>query len=534
MIFDAPPVSSVTRPSTASTTSPTRLGQALAILLLTWWILPFLAFFVVAAPGGIGFEFQLGFKSGATALVLASLVALGLRLVAMGSSLVEIWRRRKRRAVEMEWTLPNSERIRPISIVLWLSGGREQAVETIDRLLVLDYPRFEVIVVNDGVTDGTQACLQEAFLLHPTSRIIQQSVPMKAEPTLYASAKHANLTVVAKPETGREDSLNCGLNLSRYPLICALDAQVTLDPDALIELARGFIEEVAQTVAVSCLAEFPGDTSTPSSSDIRLSADGIAPSYVMTQRLVSTAPASRPLDDLQRVDRAAQFHAQWFLRAGVGNMALLPGVVSLLKKTEIVAAGGYRTGRAADTLDLLLTAYAARKQEETRRVLFLPEVMARIPPASSLDSAMTARAVATRETFGVIVRHLGLTFGGQGDWRARVALPIFIVASIAAPIWEWFAILLVDIAALAGGFTFSELVALLVLFVAIGLADGLCAILCDEASNRRRRSTAEILRLVLAAVKHAVGFRWMMGLAHLRGMLAYISGSSIRETIVLK
>ncbi|WP_058867766.1 glycosyltransferase [Chloracidobacterium thermophilum] len=498
---------------------------------MTWWLVPFLVFFVVAAPGGIGFEFQLGLKGGATALVLAVLTSALLRLIFMGSSLWEIRQRRWRRAVEMEWTLPNSERIRPISIVMVVRGGREQVVETVDRLLALDYPSFEVIVINDGSPDGTLACLMEAFSLHPTSRIIQRSIPIQTEPALYASAKHPQLTVIAKPETGREDSLNCGLNVSRYPLICALDTRVTLDADALIELARGFIENVTQTVAVSCLAEFYGDASTPSGSDIRLSSNGIAPACAPLQRSVSIAADQRPLDDLQRVDRAALFHAQWLLRAGVGNLAMLPGVVSLLKKAEIVAAGGYRTGYATDTLDLLLTAYQVRKSEETRRVLFLPEIMARIEPFSSLDEAMQSRAVATQKSFGIIVRHLGLTFSGQGDWRARLALPVFIVTVLFAPIWEWMAVILVDVAALAGGFTFDELVALLMLFLAIGLADSLGGLLCDEVSNRRRRSTGDILNLSLAAITHAITFRWMMGLAQLRGMLAYISGRSIRETI---
>ncbi len=531
MIFDAPSAPSTSHSQSRPVTAPTLAGRILAVGLMTWWLVPFLVFFVVAAPGGIGFEFQLGLKGGATALVLAVLTSALLRLIFMGSSLWEIRQRRWRRAVEMEWTLPNSERIRPISIVMVVRGGREQVVETVDRLLALDYPSFEVIVINDGSPDGTLACLMEAFSLHPTSRIIQRSIPIQTEPALYASAKHPQLTVIAKPETGREDSLNCGLNVSRYPLICALDTRVTLDADALIELARGFIENVTQTVAVSCLAEFYGDASTPSGSDIRLSSNGIAPACAPLQRSVSIAADQRPLDDLQRVDRAALFHAQWLLRAGVGNLAMLPGVVSLLKKAEIVAAGGYRTGYATDTLDLLLTAYQVRKSEETRRVLFLPEIMARIEPFSSLDEAMQSRAVATQKSFGIIVRHLGLTFSGQGDWRARLALPVFIVTVLFAPIWEWMAVILVDVAALAGGFTFDELVALLMLFLAIGLADSLGGLLCDEVSNRRRRSTGDILNLSLAAITHAITFRWMMGLAQLRGMLAYISGRSIRETI---
>ncbi|MGQ9896853.1 MAG: glycosyltransferase [Acidobacteriota bacterium] len=532
MIFDTLQAPATHRSSNHLATVPTLTGRILAVALIAGWLVPLLFVFIAAAPGGIWFEFQLGLRSGAMALVLAVLAASLLRLISMAGSLWEIRQRRQRRAVEMEWTLPNSERIRPISIVISVRSGREQVVETVDRLLALDYPTFEVIVVSDGSPDGTLTCLMDAFSLHPTSRIIQRSIPIQAEPTLYASAKYPQLTVIAKPETGREDSLNCGVNLSRYPLICALDTQVTLDADALIELARGFIEQVTQTVAVSCLAEFYGDASTPSSSDIRLSADGIAPAYAARPRSVSTVVANqRPLDDLQRVDRAALFHAQWLLRAGVGNLAMLPGVVSLLKKTEVVAAGGYRTGYAADTLDLLLTAYRVRKTEETRRVLFLPEVMARIEPLGSLDAAMQFRTQSTQESFGIMVRHLGLTFSGQGDWRARLALPVFIVAILFAPIWECMAITLVDVAAIAGGFTFDELVALLTLFLAIGLADSLGGLLCDEASNRRCRSVGDILHLSLAAITHAITFRWMMGLAQLRGMLAYILGRSVRETI---
>lgn len=534
MIFDALPATPNYCSQTQPATAPTLTGRILAVGLLIWWVVPFLFFFVVAAPVGLELEFRFGLKSGAMALVLAVLLAAFLRLASMGGSLWEIWQRRRRRAIEMEWALPNSERIRPVSIVMSVHGGREQVVETVDRLLALNYPRFEVIVVNDGSPDGTLACLTEAFSLHPTSRIIQKSIPVQAEPTLYASAKHPQLTVVAKPETGREDSLNCGLNVSRYPLVCALDSRITLDADALTELARGFIENVTQTVAVSCLAEFLGDAPTPKGSDICLSADeGVAPVRMAPRPVAGAAVAPSPLIDLQRIDRAALFHTQWLLRAGVGNVAMLPGVVSLLKKTEIVAAGGYRTGYTADTLDLLLTAYQVRKSDELRQVLFLPEIVAWIMPFNSLDEAMLARVAVTQESFSVIVRHLRLILRGQGDWRARLALPVFIVAVVFAPIWEWLAIVLVDVTALAGGITFDELVALLLMFAAVGLADSLGGLLCDEASNRRCRSVSEILHLGLAAIAHAITFRWMMGLAQLRGMLTYISGRSVHGTIPL-
>ena len=66
---------------------------------------------------------------------------------------------------------------------------------------------------------------------------------------MYESPSHPNLVVIDKANGGKADALNAGLNLSLYPLFCAIDADSILESDALLRLVRPFIEAPGVTIA---------------------------------------------------------------------------------------------------------------------------------------------------------------------------------------------------------------------------------------------------------------------------------------------
>jgi cellulose synthase/poly-beta-1,6-N-acetylglucosamine synthase-like glycosyltransferase len=58
------------------------------------------------------------------------------------------------------------------------------------------------------------------------------------------------LTVVRKTSVGRRsDALNAALNVARHPLVCMVDADSLLEPEALVQVARPFVEDPANVVA---------------------------------------------------------------------------------------------------------------------------------------------------------------------------------------------------------------------------------------------------------------------------------------------
>ena len=53
----------------------------------------------------------------------------------------------------------------PVSVVVSARDEADRVVERVRAALALDYPQFEVVVVNDGSRDATLERLREAFAL---------------------------------------------------------------------------------------------------------------------------------------------------------------------------------------------------------------------------------------------------------------------------------------------------------------------------------------------------------------------------------
>ena len=57
------------------------------------------------------------------------------------------------------------------------------------------------------------------------------------------------LVVVRKENGGKIDAINTGINLARYPLVCMVDADSILDPDALLVVSKPFADDPLRVVA---------------------------------------------------------------------------------------------------------------------------------------------------------------------------------------------------------------------------------------------------------------------------------------------
>jgi hypothetical protein len=120
-------------------------------------------------------------------------------------------------------------------------GTRERPADlaaTLDTVLALDYPRFEVIVVdNASTTDRTRALLERRF------------------------GDVANVRYVREPLPGLAVAHNRGLDAARGEIVAFTDDDVIVDRLWLLELARGF--ELADDVACVTGLILPTELETP-------------------------------------------------------------------------------------------------------------------------------------------------------------------------------------------------------------------------------------------------------------------------------
>jgi poly-beta-1,6-N-acetyl-D-glucosamine synthase len=100
---------------------------------------------------------------------------------------------------------------------------------TLRSLLAIDYPQFEVLVLDDGSTDG-MADVARAF-----------------------EGRHggAECRVLSKPNGGKWSAHNFGLQHARGELILCVDADTTFEPNALRMLVRRMADPTVAAVAGS-------------------------------------------------------------------------------------------------------------------------------------------------------------------------------------------------------------------------------------------------------------------------------------------
>ncbi|MGE0129300.1 MAG: glycosyltransferase [Blastocatellales bacterium] len=140
-------------------------------------------------------------------------IVLGLaRLVFIGALALAQQRRSRRRTRE---TVSAAEA--PFVSVIIAAYNEEKVIaQTIHSLLASDYPRFEIIVVDDGSPDGTSEVVREQF------------------------AAESRVRLLTKTNGGKAEALNFGLQFVQGEIVVALDADTIFPPQTVGALARRF------------------------------------------------------------------------------------------------------------------------------------------------------------------------------------------------------------------------------------------------------------------------------------------------------
>ncbi len=148
----------------------------------------------------------------------------------------------------------------PISAIVPAYNEEVTITETIRSLLNLDYRIYEIIVVNDGSKDRTGELVAEAFHLRQVSRPIRRLLPCAEQRSIWegAGGNQVHITLINKDNGGKADSINMGINASRYPYFVCMDADSILQRDSLSQIAVPVLEN-QDVVAVGSMIRISND-----------------------------------------------------------------------------------------------------------------------------------------------------------------------------------------------------------------------------------------------------------------------------------
>ncbi len=92
---------------------------------------------------------------------------------------------------------------KPVSIIVPAYNEEAGIVQSVRSLLSVNYPSFEVIVVNDGSTDGTLDKMIDHYDLKEIKKAVRKQVKTKPIKNIYQSSILPNLFLVDKENGGK-------------------------------------------------------------------------------------------------------------------------------------------------------------------------------------------------------------------------------------------------------------------------------------------------------------------------------------------
>lgn len=378
----------------------------------------------------------------------------------------------------------------PISVLMPAYNEAETIVEAVNAMRLLEYGEYEIIVIDDGSKDATLDRLIERFALVKVERPIRRTIPSAELRGIYSSASVANLTVVSKANGGKADALNAGINVARYPLFCAVDADAVLEPDALLRVVKPFMERPRETIATSGIVRI---------------ANGCK---VVDGRVVEVHTPPNRVAMLQVVEYLRAFLANRVGWSRLQALFVISGAFGVFKTEAVKDAGGYRTDTVGEDMDLVLRLHRLfRERKERYRIVFIPDpvVWTEVPEEFStlrrqrnrwhrglLECLTSSRSMIGNPAYGPV----GL-----------LGLPYNFIFEAIGPLIEvvGYVSLLISIPL---GFVGSDFVILFFLLaVGYGVVLSIGAVLLDQSCSSRYHGARDMRRLLVFTILENFGYR---------------------------
>ncbi len=414
-------------------------------------------------------------------LTVAVVVLASAQLLLLISAVLEL-RHVAQRERHHVWGRASTSTILPKITVVIPAYNEERTINEATRgILALTYPNLEVVVVIDGGSDDTLGELRKGFDLVPVHPIYQHRIDTQPVSQMYRSASEATLLVIDKANGGKADAMNCGLNTGTGELICFIDADTLIAPDALQKLAVPFIEDEDVVASGGMVRHANG----------AVIEDGIVTKLRAPRNILAAS---------QAVEYIRAFIVGRLGWNKLGGNLLISGAFGLFRRDKLIDIGGYEHESIGEDMELVVRLRRlGYENDRPAKVVFMTAACSWTEVPEALDSLANQRGRWYRGLIDVLSRHKKMLFRPKYGAGGMLGMPYYLIVEFLAPLLEALGIVLLFIAAVRG-----QLTTFTVLIVACAYMAGLLittsVLLLDELANRTYHTASDRFRLVLAAL----------------------------------
>ena len=440
-------------------------------------------------------------------VVLAYFVLLNLVYLATSVFALRALRRYPLRLKSLDLTeLITSGGAPPISLIAPAYNEALTCVESVRSLLKIEYPDFEVIVVNDGSGDDTVERLRAAFQLEPASRVPTAAVSTAKIREVYRSRTHPSLCLIDKENGGKADALNAGLNYCYTPTFCAMDADSLLEPEALTRIVRPFLED-ATTIAAGGILRI---------------ANGCR---IEQGRVVEVRLPRNLLARFQVLEYLRVFLAGRMGWASLDSSLIISGAFGMFSRAAVVSAGGYATDTVGEDMELVVRLHRHHSEKGIPyKIQFVPDPVAWTECPETLSVLGRQRDRWQRGLFQSLGRHSRMLLNPRYGKAGLLAFPYFYFLEMLGPVIELLGYLSFIVTILAGRADLWFVAAFLALTIVLGGVLSVSAVALEELSFRRYPRRRDLLHLFGLAALESLGYRQLNTWWRVKGTFSALRG----------
>lgn len=356
-------------------------------------------------------------------LIYGSLLFLSYVFIAVWSSLELSFYVKKSKYFRFN-TIKEFKVLPSISIIAPAYNEGASIVENIRSLLSLEYPKVEIIVVNDGSKDNSLQKVIDYYSMVKVKYAFNESIKTVPVRGIYKSTNtaYSNLIYVDKENGGKADALNVGVNISRSDLFLAIDVDCIIEHDAILRMVKPFLEEAGNRKVIAA----GGVVRIANSCEIE---EG---------RVVKVNFPKNIWAKFQVLEYFRAFTLGRMAWSRANGLLIISGAFGLFDRKLVLAVNGYDSTTVGEDFELVvrLRKHMHSVVKQKYRVAFIPDPLCWTEVPSNFKSLKNQRNRWTRGSIDTVLKHKEMLFNPKYGKMGFLSFPYWIFFEWLAPLIE--------------------------------------------------------------------------------------------------
>lgn len=393
----------------------------------------------------------------------------------------------------------------PVTIIMPARNEEEWISDSVKAVLNLDYPEFELIVVNDGSQDKTMEILSSLLKLKAIDSVYVKHYRGSPVREVLKSQLYDNVTVINE-ETGNKKAgaLNAGLNLAKYDHVCIVDADTILEQDSLLKVMAHAAKDPDLILGLS-------------------SYFGLVNGFKVRDGLILEHSSSwNPIVAYQNMEYIRSFFGNRMAWSRYDAMPNVAGGFGIWRKDFLYETGGFSPDFTCEDIELTFRAYdySARHKDKKYRICMLPYNVGWTEGPSNIPALISQRNRWQRVVDETVWQYKYMFCNPKFGAFGFLVMPYYVAYEVLGVFVELGCIAAAAIGWLMGILQFKIFIAFFLFMVLTQAFITLLSILSFVESQRifKMRYIAYLMFLALVEL---FCYRWIIAIAKIMGTIGF-------------